>query len=105
MSGGQSEQGSLSTQVGQKWAGAVLLLLVALALRAALNFLLSLKGLSLLCCVRVFDYEMAPGGSDSLASDSQGSMLMLKSFRETFQLSFNQFLSPPSVRLPWQSSS
>ena len=45
-------------QVEQKWIGAVLLALVALA------FLLCLKGPALLCCVAgSFDDMMAPGGS------------------------------------------
>ena len=82
-------------QVGQKWVGVLQLVLVALALRAAL--LLDLKGPMLLCCVGSFCGEVAPAGS--VGSDSQDSVLMLKSFKETFRLSLKRFLCPPTVRL------
>ena len=36
----------------------------------------------------------------SKASDSQDSVLMLKSFRETFRLSLKRFCCPPTVCLP-----
>ena len=36
----------------------------------------------------------------SEARKSQDSVLMLKSFRETFRLSLNRFLCPPAVCLP-----
>ena len=64
---------------------------------------LGLKGPTFLCCVGYFCDEVALWGL-SEASDSQDSVLMLKSFKDTFRLSLKRFLCPPTVRLPWQSS-
>ena len=54
---------------------------------------------ALLCCVSPFDDEMAPGGS------VRGECLIrlsadVKYFRETFRLSLNSSLCPPTALLP-----
>ena len=46
------------TVIGQRWEDAVLLVLVALALRV--TFLLSLKGHALLCCIMIWPQGVCP---------------------------------------------
>jgi len=57
-------------------------------------FLLGLKGPVLLCCVGSFDDVMVPEEGLSKASDSQESVLMFMSFRETFRLFLKHYLCP-----------
>ena len=68
---------------------------------ACCTFLLNLKGPALLCCVGPFDDEMAPGARGSVRGECLlGLSADVKYFRETFRLSSNNSLSPPTALLP-----
>ena len=89
-------------QVGQKWVYVKLSVLVALALHAA-RFCSAWRDL---CSSAVWAPSVIRWRQEGLfeAADSQDTVLMEKSFRETFRLSLKRFPCPPTLRLPSQSS-
>ena len=88
--------------VGQWWVGVDAVLFCVLALRAALFC----SAWRVLCSSAVMAPWVTMRRQQGLseASDSQDSVLISKSFRETLRLSLKHLRWPPTVRLPSQSS-